>query len=576
VQKLAHHGLLLDSGSVTHRDSLSGWRYWALAALLGVAMAVAAGWIAGNRTRETLVSGARTNAQLRAALLDSEIARFRLLPLALGDDRDVAATLAGAPPRALNAKLESLARTTGAAAIYVIGADGRTRAASNWRTPRSFVGSDYRFRRYFREAITRGEASQFALGTVSRHSGLYLARRTPLNGVIVVKLEFDAIEAAWRRAGGDTYVEDPAGLVLVASDPGLRFAVARPILPAVLAALRREAALPESSAPVLLPPARGDLIEARVPTSQSGWTLALRRTVGPAVATAQRTAGLGALMAVLALALLLWGLRQRATQRQRRTSELETAVAERTAELRREIEERAALEARAADLREGLRQANRLATLGQVTASVAHETAQPVAAIRTYAETSVQLLEHGATDMVRDNLETIRRLSDRIGAVTAQLRGFSRRQPGEVRPLPLAEVLDGALLILKEQLRSVRLERPVIGGHLLVMGGRVRLEQVFVNLLQNAAEALAGRPDPTITIRVTLRDGLVWVRIQDNGPGIAPDIAARLFTPFATSRSNGLGLGLVIASDIMTDLGGSLRWLPEEGGACFELELRRA
>ncbi|MET3711664.1 two-component system C4-dicarboxylate transport sensor histidine kinase DctB [Sphingomonas trueperi] len=561
---------------MTHRDSLSGWRYWALAALLGVAMAVAAGWIAGNRTRETLVSGAGTNAQLRAALLDSEIARFRLLPLALGDDRDVAATLAGAPPRALNAKLESLARTTGAAAIYVIGADGRTRAASNWRTPQSFVGSDYRFRRYFRDASTRGEASQFALGTVSRHSGLYLARRTPLNGVIVVKLEFDAIEAAWRRAGGDTYVEDPAGLVLVASDPGLRFAVARPILPAVLAALRREAALPEGSAPVLLPPARGDLIEARVPTSQPGWTLALRRTVGPAVATAQRTAGLGALMAVLALALLVWGLRQRATQRQRRTSELETAVAERTAELRREIEERAALEARAADLREGLRQANRLATLGQVTASVAHETAQPVAAIRTYAETSVQLLAQGATDTVRDNLETIRRLSDRIGAVTAQLRGFSRRQPGEVRPLPLAEVLDGALLILKEQLRSVRLERPVIGGHLLVMGGRVRLEQVFVNLLQNAAEALAGRPDPTITIRVTLRDGLVWVRIQDNGPGIAPDIAARLFTPFATSRSNGLGLGLVIASDIMTDLGGSLRWLPDEGGACFELELRRA
>ncbi len=561
---------------MTRRDSFSGWRYWALAALLGVAVAVAAGWIAGSRTRDTLVAGARTNAQLRAALLDSEIARFRLLPLALGDDRDVAATLAGAPPRSLNAKLESLAHTTGAAAIYVIGADGRTRAASNWRTPQSFVGSDYRFRRYFREASSRGEASQFALGTVSRHSGLYLARRTPLNGVIVVKLEFDAIEAAWRQAGGDTYVEDPAGLVLVASDPGLRFAVARPILPAVLASLRREAALPESSAPVLLPPARGDLIEARVPTSQPGWTLALRRSVGPAVAAAQRTAGLGALMAVLALALLLWGLRQRATQRQRRTSELETAVAERTAELRREIEERATLEARAADLREGLRQANRLATLGQVTASVAHETAQPVAAIRTYAETSVQLLAQGATEMVRDNLETIRRLSDRIGAVTAQLRGFSRRQPGEIRALPLGEVLDGALLILKEQLRNVRLERPTIGAHLLVMGGRVRLEQVFVNLLQNAAEALAGRPDPTITIRITLADGLVWVRIQDNGPGIAPDIAARLFTPFATSRSTGLGLGLVIASDIMTDLGGSLRWLPDEGGACFELELRRA
>ncbi|WP_333572924.1 sensor histidine kinase [Sphingomonas sp.] len=561
---------------MTYRESLSGWHYWALAALFGAAVAIAAGWIAGARTRDALVLGARTDAQLRAALLDSEIARFRLLPLALSGDRDVAATLAGGPARPLDEKLEALARTTGAAAIYVIGADGRTRAASNWRTPQSFVGTDYRFRRYFRDARIRGEASQFALGTVSRHSGLYLARRTPTEGVIVVKLEFDAIEAAWRRAGGDTYVEDPAGLVLVASDPSLRFAVARPIVPAALAALRRDAALPDTSAPVLLPPARGDLIEASVPTSQPGWRLSLRRSVGPAVAAAQRTAGLVALVVVLALAALFWSLRQRATLSRRRTAELETAVADRTAELRREIEERAAIEARAADLREGLRQANRLATLGQVTASVAHETAQPVAAIRTYAETSVQLLAQGATDMVRDNLETIRRLSDRIGSVTAQLRGFSRRQPGEVRPLPLAEVLDGALLILKEQLRSVRLERPAIGAHLQVMGGQVRLEQVFVNLLQNAVEALAGRPDPTITIRITLADGLVWVRIHDNGPGIAPDIAGRLFTPFATSRSSGLGLGLVIASDIMTDLGGSLRWLPEESGACFELELRRA
>lgn len=556
--------------------SLSGWRFWALSAFLGAAAAIAAGWIAGERTREALVAGTRTGAQLRAALLDSEIARFRLLPLALGDDRTIAAALAGRPAGSLNAKLEALARATGAAAIYVIAADGRTLASSNWRTPQSFVGSDYRFRRYFRDARARGEASQFALGTVSRHSGLYLARRTPAGGVIVVKLEFDAVEAAWRRAGNSSFVQDPAGLILMASDPGLRFAVARPIAPAVLAGLRRDAALPESSAPVLLPPARGDLIEASVPTSQPGWQLSLRRSVAGPVASARRSAGLGALMAVLALAALVWGLRQRATLTRRRTSELEAAVAERTVELRREMEERAAIEARAADLREGLRQANRLATLGQVTASVAHETAQPVAAIRAYAETSVELLDRGATGMVRDNLESIRRLSDRIGAVTAQLRGFSRRQPGVVRPVALREVLDGALLILKDQLRGVRLERPALDPALLVMGGRVRLEQVFVNLLQNATEALAGQPDPTIAITVTPDDARICVRICDNGPGIAPEIAARLFTPFATSRSNGLGLGLVIASDIMTDLGGTLSWLPQQRGACFELELRPA
>jgi two-component system C4-dicarboxylate transport sensor histidine kinase DctB len=557
-------------------DSLPNWRFWAITALIGVAAALAAGWIAGVRTRQGLAATAATGAQLRATLLDSEIARYRLLPLALGDDRDVTAALAGGAVTPLNQKLESLARTTGAAAIYLIAPNGITLASSNWRTPRSFVGSDYRFRRYFRDANSRGEASQFAFGTVSRHSGLYLARRTGAGGVIVVKLEFDAVEAAWQRASGDTFVSDAAGLVLVSNNPHWRFAVAHPIAPATLAALRREAALPDSAAPVLLPPADGDVVEATVPTSQPGWSLSLRRPVAAAVRVAQRTAGFAALLAVLALAALFWGLRQRAALMRRRTAELEAAVVERTAALRREIEERAAIESRAAELREGLRQANRLATLGQVTASVAHETAQPVAAIRTYAENSMILIERGAIGLVRDNLEAIRRLSDRIGAVTAQLRGFSRRQPGVVRALPLGEPLEGALLILKEQLRPVRLVRPALPPGLMVLGGRVRLEQVFVNLLQNAAEALAGQPDPTITIGVTPGETLVHVDVRDNGPGIAPEIAARLFTPFATSRSNGLGLGLVIASDIMTDLGGSLRWLPDERGACFELELRRA
>lgn len=562
---------------MTRGESSFAWRYWALATLIGVALALATGWISGTRTRESLIAGATTGAQLRAALLDSEIARFRLLPLALADDRDVVATLQGTAARPLNEKLERLAGTTGAAAIYLIGPNGRTLAASNWRSPQSFVGSDYRFRRYFREALRTGEARQFAFGTVSLHSGLYLARRTAASGVIVVKLEFDAIEAAWQRAGGDTFVEDATGLVLVASTPAWRFAVARPILPATLAWLRREAALPAAPPPILLPAVDRNQIEARVATAQPGWQLSLRRQVGPAVRAAQRTAGLSALMVVMALAALISGLRQRTTLARRRTSELEAAVAERTAALRREIEERTALEARAAELREGLRQANRLATLGQVTASVAHETAQPVAAIRTYAETSVALLDRGANDMVRDNLDAIRRLSDRIGTVTAQLRGFSRRRPGEIRALPLAEALDGALLILKEQLRTVRLDRPQFDPALEVMGGRVRLEQVFVNLLQNAVEALAERPDPRIAISVTPGDGQVLVHIRDNGPGIAPDIAARLFTPFATSRTTGLGLGLVIASDIMTELGGTLRWVQEAvPGACFELVLRRA
>lgn len=547
---------------------------WTIATILvTLAVALAVGQVARVRARAALAQVMLSDARLRASLLDSEIARYRLMPMTLGDDRDVVATLAGISGASglLDRKLEALARTTGAAVIYLVDRSGRAVAASNWRTPSSFVGSDYRFRRYVRDAERLGAASQFARGTVSRRPGLYLSRRTARGGVVVVKLEFDSVEADWARAGGDTFVRDRNGVVLVSSRPTWRFAETRRLPPRLLSAARAEASLPAGALRPL--PSRAGDVAVTVLTAHPGWTLTLRQAAGPVERAAARSAGIGAGLGVLAFAALLWGLRQRSQLTRRRTAELEEAVAARTGELTREIEERAAGEARAADLREGLRQANRLATLGQITASVAHETAQPVAAIRTYAQTSTMLLDRGDTLAVRENLAAIARLSDRIGTVTRELRGFARRQPGTLRPVSLAEVVDGALLILKEQLRTVTLTRDPIDPALTVTGGRIRLEQVLVNVLQNAIEALHGTPGSLIAMSLE-RDGRqVVLAVTDNGPGVADDVVARLFTPFVTSRSDGLGLGLVIAHDIMTELGGTLRHVPAATGARFEIEM---
>ena len=201
---------------------------------------------------------------------------------------------------------------------------------------------------------------------------------------------------------------------------------------------------------------------------------------------------------------------------------------------------------------------------------------------------------------MRENLSAIDRLAERIGVITAQLRGFARKGiagEGGAGSVLLADGLDGARLLLKERLAAVRYETPDIPAGLLVRGDKVRIEQILVNLLQNATEALAGHPDPRITITLALEENVnededeegkaqaVCLVIADNGPGIAPEIAARLFTPFATSRAEGLGLGLVIAQDIAQEFGGSLRLLPDEaarglmpgtGGAAFELRLRLA
>ena len=173
---------------------------------------------------------AETAAALHAAVLRSELEKHRSLPLALATDPDIADLLKGAPDasaRAIDLKLEALAVQTRAAAIYVIDAGGVTRAASNWRLPTSFVGADYGFRPYFIGAMRNGAAEFFALGTVSGRPGLYLARRIedPVGrpvGVVVVKVEFDALEAEWRASGEPAYVADPAGVVLITSVPDRR------------------------------------------------------------------------------------------------------------------------------------------------------------------------------------------------------------------------------------------------------------------------------------------------------------------------------------------------------------------
>src|SRR3546814_723331 len=147
--------------------------------------------------------------------LESELQKFRLLPRVLTEFPDVRAALAdrsAAASRRLDVELEQLAERTDAAVIYVLDREGTTIAASNWREPTSFVGQNYRFRPYYRGAMERGAAELFALGTVSGRPGLYLARKVAPEGValgvIVVKIEFDRLEAKWADTRGTSRSEE--------------------------------------------------------------------------------------------------------------------------------------------------------------------------------------------------------------------------------------------------------------------------------------------------------------------------------------------------------------------------------
>jgi two-component system C4-dicarboxylate transport sensor histidine kinase DctB len=519
---------------------------------------------------------AKITAELQAAVLQRELEKQRSAPVILASDRDVIDALqdpAAARLHEISQKLAKLQAETKSAAIYLIDRRGDALAASNYALPSSFVGSNYSFRRYFSEALRLGQAEQFALGTVSRHPGLYIAHRVEAAGrpigVIVVKVEFDPIEEEWGGGASRTYVADTAGAVLLTNVAGARFHA--------------------------LPKLRADEMLTTVPAPAAGWRLNLVTSLTPAQRAARSATLMGAMAESLLLALVAWLWRRRVLIAERAAAEaeyrerLERDVERRTHELREanrrlseEIRERRQTERRLNVLQADLVQANKLAHLGQITAGVAHEINQPLAAIRILAESAQLMVKtQGAKavdDAIQGNFADIVRMSERIAHITGELRAFSRKSTGASEPVPLKETIESSILLngSRQRENEVRIVCEGVGPNLRVIAQKVRLEQVLVNLLQNAYEALEDTIDPEIRISLDTDKDWVRLRISDNGPGLQPQVLSQLFTPFVTTKSTGLGLGLVIAHDILRDFGGELAAENGPSGAVFTAKLRRA
>ncbi len=538
-------------------------------ALLGLDRAVRVSALAETRAAAT------SQAAILAAGLESELNKFTLVPRVLAVDPQVAALLAdaNAPRDVLNRRLAALAQQTKASAIYLMDARGTTLAASNWDRPGSFIGLNYDFREYFTGALGAGTASEFALGNTTLRPGLYLAERVgtasrPL-GVIAVKVEFDSLEAKWRDAEGGVFVTDADGIVLLTSNPEWRFrtvpaeGAARKPRDPVRDAKRFGVARPQ---PMDLPgaddpasPAR--MIEKIQPIAPIGWELHLLADPAPRLSVALANGRLAGVSALALLALAGAGAWVWRRQRQARTA--------------------ADVAAQTALLREQLQQANRLATLGQITAGLGHEIRQPLAAMQVYAENGQRLLSAERPAEAAENFGKIASLSARIGEITAQQLHFSRRKADEPRLVTLAEVIDGSLLLLRDQIRQhgLTLDLPLAEAAAATVRARhVQLEQVLVNLLQNAVQACAinGGAGGQIALAIAAEGGTVRLSVSDDGPGVPAELRDTLFQPFVTSKSEGIGLGLAIARDIMRQLGGDLEHEESARGARFTMVMPTA
>ena len=567
-----------------------------LLALLGGLLVSGLAW--QHAERATLAEASllgQEQLRLHANGLQTLIDRFRALPAVLAQDPELIAALTSPPDATtterLNLKLERLNAAAQSSTLELLDRSGLAIGASNWRLPSSYVGHNYGFRPYFRDTLAGGSGRFYAVGVTTGIPGYFLSHAVldaqgRFLGAVVVKLEFPAIEARWSEQPEVLLVSDARGVVFAANRPAWRYRLLRELSPADRAELattrqydrRPLQPLPYQARRVLGDQRRVARIEApegtedylwdSLPLPSEGWTLHLLRPTRDLPG-----GGLGAALAagcawlLLVCAVLLLVQRQRLQRlRQRSRLELERLVEARTAELR--------------TAQDGLVQAAKLAALGQMSAALVHELNQPLTAQRMHLASLRLLLDHGRLDEARAALERLDGLLTRMSGLTAHLKTYARKTPAGLRErADLAQVVDQALELLEARRAEVNAElllelpRPA-----WLLGDPIRLEQVLVNLLRNALDAVAERPTPRVTVSLR-RDGDSWqLDVADNGGGIAEAHLEQVFDPFFTTKpvGEGLGLGLAVSSAIVQAQGGTLTAANGAEGAVFSLRLPAA
>ncbi|MBT2337984.1 sensor histidine kinase [Pseudomonas fluorescens] len=525
---------------------------------------------------------------LYANSLHTLIERYRALPAVLALDPELRAALKGpvegARQDALNRKLEQINGAAQSSTLELLDHNGLAVAASNWRLPSSYVGHNYGFRPYFIQTRTQGSGRFYAVGVTSGIPGYFLSSAVTGDngeflGAMVVKLEFPELEREWRQGSDTLLVSDARGIVFIANRPGWRYRHLQPLTdsdraelkatrqydkqplqPLTLEPLRR---FDDNShlARVAAPGGSADYLWESLPLATEGWTLHLLRH--PQIAFEDlRNAGLAAAGSWLALVFLLLFLNQRwrlAKLRQRSREELERLVEERTRDLR--------------TAQDGLVQSAKLAALGQMSAALAHEINQPLTAQRMQLATLRLLLDHGRVDDAYKALKPVDDMLTRMAALTGHLKTFARKSPSGLRErLDLAAVVDQALQLLDTRLRDeqvstvLHLTRPA-----WVRGDAIRFEQVLINLLRNALDAMAEQPLKRLEVRLEADEQLWRLTVSDTGSGIAEEHLAQVFDPFFTTKpvGDGLGLGLAVSFAIIHESGGRLTADNHKNGAVF-------
>lgn len=650
------------------------------------------------------------------------IDRHQYLPQVLASDPRIVAALTNLGEEQAEAKehtaishlLKQINRQAGSDEIFLMSSDGKTHYASNYDTATSFVGINYGFRPYFRDAMEGVPGFYFAVGATSGIPGLFLSAPVyseagQTQGVIVIKIDLRKLEQSWQASGDSVWVTDEKGIIFLASTSRWRYFAMRSLSEEFQSELAQTLQYGNGTVEPLKRitdwqsndwstfdlDASGPQIVFGSPIQDYPWRMHLRIPLARVKAQVQRKQGLIILLyAGIAVGSLFYRERRRRTHAQqalaRLTAEREshqraiiqntdvgllnlnaqfeplflneqartlfklgnedgfcnpadliqpwdpqkagngscraegvrsdgsrfpvlytlnpirvgeqsefiltvqdvtelTAAQQALQEANRALEHR--VEERTRELEDAqaaLAQNQKLASLGRMSAAIAHEINQPITALSNFVASSQVLLARNRLESVSENFLKIENLVERLSKLSRQLRIFAGKRNTGSASISLQASVHYALELLGPRLETEGVECELLlprdQKDYQVQANAMVLEQIVVNLLTNAIDALSGQPDSLIEIRLTElaaspKAGLpkrISLSIEDNGPGMTEDQLGHVFEPFFTTKpmGKGLGLGLAISYSLARDIGADLTVSSSVGkGTCFSLIL---
>lgn len=568
--------------------------------LVGALVAAMAAWATAYRLATAEIeAGLEQSLIVTRRAVESEIERFRTLPRVIGEDARIRALIESptneARVSAANSYLERVAGHSGVAELYVLDASGTTLSASNYGEEGSFVGNNYAFRPYFTDALANGEGRYYAIGVTTGRPGYFLSSRLDVSGssgVVVAKVDLEPLEQAWRAAAALTAIADRYGVVFLSGNTDWRYRPLKPLNPATSARIASERTYDgigiDEKSPILdddglasgqvneptgIAPGLDERLITRFRSIEpDGWLILSAATAAPA----RNAAGFWALVAGV-LGLLVTGVVRALEQRRifaqlkaRQTETLERMVEERTFELARENENRRRAETELRAAQEGLIHSAKMAALGRMSTAIVHEVSQPLAALETTLATAQALALKEGAPQAGERMTAARGLIRRMQRTVRHLKSFGRKDVSLLEPVDVDEAIRNALDVTlpRASTAGVIPDFTPSDGLPVVLAVAVRLEQVLINLLINALDAVEGRSGGRVSISRWASDGLVTVCIADNGSGIAPEHLTRIKEPFFTTKTTGegLGLGLSISVAIMQEFGGDIVFSEASGG----------